>query len=335
METINPTGGTPYPFDAVRTAIVMSYRVNDMIADQVLPPTPQLLSPKFAYTKWEKDDAFKLPDARLGRKGKPGAVEFSGSQINDECEHYGLSDFVPQEDIDKAEVNLQQGGVITDPVDHASLGITHSLKLLREKRVADAVFNTANYDADYRAAVAGGSRFDDAASDPWGLLETAKTAMLNPPNIVVFGQEAWSKFRQHPKVLKAVHGNDGDSGLARRKDVADVLEVSQILVGRSRIDNAAPGQDANLIRAWGKFVALLYIDGVGGSMPGQSEMAVGANMERPSFGFTAVYKPLGVYTSMQGSRGIAGATEVVVRESCKEIISGGDGFGYLLSTVVD
>jgi len=321
----------------VRTAVVMSYRIDDMIADRVLPPTAPIDTAKFSYTKWDRADAFKAPDARLGRKGKASAVEFGGKQIVDECEHYGLTDFVPQEDVDKAEVNLRQGGVVTDPVANAAIGITHLLKLLREKRVADAVFDTAAYTAAYKTAVANGSRFDDAGSDPWGLLEGGMKTMLKRPNTIVFGQEAWSEFRRHPKVLKAVHGNDGDAGLASRKAVAEILEVSQLLVGQTRIDNAAEGQAENLVRAWGKYVAMLYIDGVGTSMGGedQANLPRGPNMERQGFGFTAVYKPLGVYSSMHGGRGIAGGTEVLVRESCKEVVSGGDGFGYLLSTVVD
>jgi len=41
-QTNSPTGGTPFPYDPVRSGIVMDYRIDDFIADEVLPMTPPL-----------------------------------------------------------------------------------------------------------------------------------------------------------------------------------------------------------------------------------------------------------------------------------------------------
>jgi len=276
----------------------------------------------------------------LGRKGRPAQVEFSGKQIVDETKHYALSDSVPVEDIDKAMLNRRLAGVEVDPVADAARGCAHLLALAREKRTADLVFNADSYHADFRLALANGNRFDDAATDVWGLLQTAKSKLFHRPNIIVFGQEAWNKFCVHPKVLKAVHGNDGDAGLASEMAVGKILGIPKVLIGASRADSAAEGQAENLGRLWGKSVAMLYVDSAdkmarNGGMKIGDRMNQGGTYKRPSFGFTAVYEPLSVYSQFNARMGIKGGHEIDVKESCKEVVSGKNGYGYYFSTVVD
>ncbi|MDD9822305.1 MAG: phage capsid protein [Gammaproteobacteria bacterium] len=343
MNTNSPSGATPFPFDPARTAIVQEYREKGMIADRVLPPTPPLGKTEFKYFKYKMEDAFVVPDAEMGRKGMPHEVEFEGEEVVDQCINYGLRDSVPQQDIDDAAATATSAMEWADPVDTAALFLTHLLKLNREVRVANLVFNTNSYGADYRMAVGNGSRFDDADSDPWSLLETGMNTPLQRPNIAVFGQEAWSKFRAHPKVLKAVHGNDGDAGLATRRAVAEELEVDEVLVGRSRIANNKEGQPLALKRAWGKSVALLYRGAfLGGGKPGGKPGSEGTmelemtttDRRNPTFGFTGIYLPLSVHSRFRSERGAKGEHEVLVRESCKEVVSGKE-FGFYFSTVVD
>ena len=76
--TISSTGATPFPYDPVRTAIALMYHERGMIADRVLPPAPRLSKPEFKYVTYDKSDAFVVPDARLGRRGEPREIEFSG-----------------------------------------------------------------------------------------------------------------------------------------------------------------------------------------------------------------------------------------------------------------
>lgn len=336
-QTNSPTGATPFPFDAVRTGIIMSFRIDDFIADQVLPMTPPLGTTKFSYTEWDRGDAFKIPDVRLGRKSKPNKVEYEGKQITDETEHHGLSDSVPQEDVDKAMLNRRLAGVEVDPIADAARGMKHSLMLAREKRVADLVFNTDSYEATHRTALANGSRFDDDGFNPWPLFATAKSKMLHSPNTVIFGEEAWSKFSTNPAVLKAVHGNDGDAGLASEMAVAKILGIRNLLIGKSRADTAAEGQAENLGRLWGKSVALLYLDpsaATTAARMGERAMPMGTE-KRPTFGFTAVYEGYSVYSGFDSRDGIKGSHVIDVKDSCKEVVCGKNGFGYYLSTVVD
>lgn len=336
-QTNTPTGGTPFPFDSVRTGIIMSYRIDDFIADMVLPATPPLPASKFSYTKWDRGDAFKIPNVRLGRKGKVNEVEYEGQQVVDETEHYGLGAAVPQTDVDAAMVNRRLAGVEVDPIADAARGVKHSLMLAREKRVADLVFSNDSYAATHRMALANGSRFDDAGFNPWPILVEAKSKILATPNTLVFGEDAWVKFSTNPYVLKAVHGNDGDAGVASEMAVAKILGIKRILVGKSRVDNAAEGQAENLGRLWGKSVAMLHLDPTAlsaGTRIGDQMIPSGTE-KRPTFGFTAAYEMYAVYTGFDPRRGLKGTHLVDVKESCKEVICGDDGFGYLFTTVVD
>ncbi len=339
--TITATGAIPFPHDPARTAIVQMYTEPGMIADRVLPPTPPLGKSEFKWFRHRVEDSFEVPDARLGRKGRPVEVEFEGEEVTDSTDHYALLDTVPQEDVDAAAATPTSASEWADPVDTAAIRLTHLLKLAREVRTADLVFGAASYGAGYKETLSAGDRFDAQAAQPLKTLEDALTTPIFRPNVVVFGQAAWSAFRQHKDVLAATNKQSGaESGLASRRAVAELLEVDEVLVGRSRVASSKPGQDLVLKRAWGKSVACLYRGAYGRSAaPGGeagSERAEGlqSDIARATFGFTAVYQPLGTYSRLNEGLGIRGATELIVRESSKEVVSGGTGFGYLISGAV-
>ena len=339
METITAAGAIPFPADPVRTAVVQMYLEPGMIADQALPPTPPAAAKEFEYVKFRPGDAFEVPDTRLGRKSTPNEIEIPGDLVQGATEHHGLTDAVPLEDRDTAAAN--QG--FPNPADTAVLLLTHLLKLAREVRTANAVFGAASYAAAFKTTLGANDKFDNDNSDPWGLLEDSINKPYFRPNTAVFGQEAWSKFRRHPSVLAATNRASGaKEGLARRADVAEQLEIDTLLVGRSRIASNAEGQDLALRRAWGDSVALIYRGAFNASgMPGGDAGSEGTGMppmlgdrRMPTFGFTQVYVPLEVRSRINEGIGIKGAEEIVVRESCLEVISGGDGFGYLISDVL-
>ena len=338
---ITAEGAIPFPHDPARTAIVQMYTEPGMIADRVLPPTPPLGKGEFKWFRYKIDDSFQVPDTRLGRKSMPTEVEFEGEEVTDATKHYGLRDSVPQEDVDAVGATGSSSREWASPVDTAAIRMTHLLKLDREVRVADRVFGADQYGTGYKETLSAEDRFDADGSDPLGTLEDALLTPVFRPNVVVFGQGAWSAFRQHKNVLAATNKQSGaEAGLASRRAVAELLEVDEVLVGRSRVASNREGQDLTLKRAWGKSVACLYRGAYGGSAtPGgqagsERQEGLVSDLGRATFGFTAVYVPLNAYSRFNQGLGIKGATELIVRESCKEVISGGTGFGYLISGVV-
>lgn len=336
-------GRIPFPSDPARTAIVQMHFEPGMIANRVLPPTPPLPKPTFKYDQYQVEDAFTIPDTRMGRRSRPNKVEFSREEVIDTTEHHGLSDSVPQEDVDEAVTpGLPAASQQADPRDDAVMFMTHLLTLAREKRVADLVFSPDSYATGYKATLAGNSQWSHAESNPWKNLLTALSKPILRPNIVVFGQEAWTQFRMNKQVLLALRRSEEAAvGLATRQEVADTLEVDEILVGSPHINTAAEGQAAVLSHAWGKSCACLYRGAYatsprpGGKLgsEGVSGMEMGSRLRRPTFGFTAVYRPLNVGSRFDQEPGIKGVYDLHVKESCKEVVAG-NRFGYLLSSVV-
>ena len=255
----------------------------------------------------------------------------------DKTEHFGLQGKVPVEDQDAAADER------SDPVDVEVLKLRRLLLLGREVRVSAKVSNPASYGADYRMALQNNANWDDDAADVIGHLETAMNTPIMRPNVAVFGQAAWSALRRHPKILKATNKASGaDSGLATRMAVAELLEIDEVLVGRTRVASSLEGQDLALKRTWGDIAAFIYrgaFEGVGapGGRAGSEAQEAGvddaltSSMEMETFGFSAEYLPLDVRTRFNEALGAKGVTQVVVRESRKEVICGGSAFGYLIT----
>ena len=336
---VGSAGAQTFPFDPIRTSVVQLYHEPGMIADRVLPLTPPLGSPAFHWFRYMLEDAFVVPDLRLGRKSRPNQVEFEGERVEDRTEHYGLEDQVPQEDIDVWDSMAGRAGKEnTGPSDMATLQMTRLLKLGREVRTSSLVFDSGSYEAAYQQDVAAADRFDkhgrvqgEQASDVLEVIEAALTRSILRPNVGVIGQEAWSALRRHPHVLAAVNRESGaENGMALPKAVGELLELDELLVGRSRVA-MSEGEPLQLRRAWGKHFALIYR----GSMPsGKVDGGLTTSTQMQTFGFTAVYQPLSVYSRYNEGWGIKGGMEIQVRESCKEVVSGGNGFGFLLRNVV-
>lgn len=313
----------PFVVNPELTAVALAYRNKAAIADLVLPRVT-VGTQEYKWTLFNKDERFTLPDTRVGRKGKPNEVEFGATEQTSTCYGYGLDDVVPQDDLDNARGANVGGGFRYDPLASAAQGITDLITLGREKRVADLVFDAANYPAANKETLSGTDQFSDFAnSDPIGKILAAMDAMFMRGNTIVMGRAAWTKLAQHPDIVKAVHGNSGDSGIARRQAVADLFEVDQILVGESYINSAKKGQTASFDRLWGKHLALLYLDS-------QVDATDGSRL---TFGWSAQWGSRFASTRPDPDCGLKGGQRVRVGEYMDEKIAAAD-VGYLFTNAV-
>ena len=317
----------PFDTQTAYTKIAMAVMVYGLIADMV---SPRVQSPfKFTYTKLTEEDQLTIPDARASRAAKLREVEFGSTDASDVTEDYGLISPVPERDIKEAKVQ----GLPYDPLQNATMSLAELMKLLREKRVADLVFDDAQYPAGYKTTLAGNAQWNVAASDPLTAILTAMDLPLVRPNTLVFGQETWTKFRQNSIIVEAVKstgagkanaGEGGAAGTVSMQQVADLFELDQVLVGRAQHQTANRGQDDAYSYLWGKHAALLSVNRSMGSM----------TTAIPSFTFTAEAMPMQVGTYIDRGRGIGqGSTIVKVSESCKEVVSWNKA-GYFFKNAV-
>lgn len=305
---------SPFPIDPDLTAIAVGYKNADYIADAVLPRVP-VNKQEFKYLEYPLDEAFTLHDTLVGRKGRPTEVNLTATEKTASTDDHGLEDAVPLADQSNADSRY-------DPQGRAVMKLTDYIALGREVRVANMVTTAANYAAGQKITLAGTSQFSDFAnSDPLGVIMAGLDACLIRPNIATMGQAVWTKIRQHPKVVKAVLGNAGDSGAASRQAVAELLELEEVLIGRSFMNTAKKGQAPIIARAWGKHIALSYRNKIGGT---EGEV---------SFGITAEWGGRVARSEMDGKIGLRGGTRIVVGESVKELLIAPNA-GYLIENAV-
>lgn len=302
--------GRPFPVNSVMVAIAIAYRNRILIADEVLPRLSPMSRQEFKYFAYDMVDGFTIPDTRVGRRSAPNEVSFSGTEVTDSTLDYGLDDPIPQVDIDSAEVGF-------DPRNHSVEQLTNLILLDREVRVSALVSSAANYDAANVTTLGATAQFSNTSADVLGIMEDGLNAPVMRPNVAIFGQASWSAFRRHPQVMKAVFGTYADAGMATRQQVADLLEVEKVLVGQARVNTARKGQAANLTRAWGDMVSLIYQD------------AMATNRNGTTYGFTAQYKTRLAGSERDGNIGLRGGERVRVGESVKEVVSA-KSLGYLI-----
>lgn len=301
-----------FPIDPQLTAIAIAYKNAAMIADEVMPRIGALSQEEFKYLKYSLEEGFTVPDTKVGRRGRPNEVSFSADEETSSTDDYGLDDPIPNSDIDSGGPTVVQ---------RSTEALTGLIDLDREMRVSRIVVDPDNYESSNVEALAAGERFDVAGSDPLKVLEEALNTPIMRPNTMTLGHNVWSALRRHPKVVKAVNKNSGDSGMVAREAVKDILELEELLVGQARANMARRGQPADLKRLWADDVAMHYLD------------KNADNRHGTTWGYTAPYKTRIAGQEFDGSIGLRGGQRVRVGESVKEVVSA-KALGFLLTNVI-
>lgn len=319
----------PFVVDPVLTAISIGYRnpASFRIADQVLPRA-SVGAEKFKWTEYPLTEAFNVPDAKVGRRGRVQQLEFGGTEQTSEVEDFGLESPIPYSDIDAAAEARARNVSTFDPEGHAAMMLTDTLQNIREVRVAGIVHTAANYSVGRKVTLAGNSQLSDYAnSDPIGVIKTGcEATLIFPPNTMVMGRAVWSKLSSHPKIVNAVKGNLTEEGIVTRAQLVEMFSeygISQILVGDAWYNTARPGQPVSLARAWGKHIALLHINPLATVSGGGI-----------TFGLTAEYGSRISGRIEDEDVGLQGGVRIRTGERVKELIVAKD-VGYFVENAVN
>ena len=311
------TAPAPFPITPELTAVAVAYKNGAMIADNVLPRVA-VGSQAFKYNKYPIGELLSPPDTEVGRKGKPNEVEFTATETPDATIDQALDDTVPIADI----LNARSQPGLPDPEMRAALGVTELIVLRREVRSAALVFAAASYGADNKVLLAGNDQWSDYVnSSPLTAIIDKLDTMMMRPNIAVLGRATFTKIAQHPKVCKAVFGNNTDAGMVTRRQLADQLELEELYVGEGWVNTAAKGQAVVKARVWGKHAAFLHRN-----MNADPQYGV-------TFGFTAQWGTRFGGSEYDGNVGMRGAQRVRVGESVKELITAND-LGFFFENAV-
>lgn len=309
----------PFTVNPTLSAIVIAYANRAMIADAVLPYVTAVGTREFRYTQFPQGEILTVPDTKVGRRGRPNTVEFSGTEATAKVNDYGLEDEIPQDDIDQGAA--AGNPALAGPVERATEWLAQLVGLDREVRVAGLVFNPATYAAANKVQLAGVSQWSDVASDPIAAIEESLEGVLMRPNVAVFGGQTWSQLRRHPRVVKAVNKTSGDTGLVSKEDFAEMFELDEVLVGRAFLNTAKKGQAQVLSRAWGKHAAFLHRDRLADRNRGVS------------FGYSVPFGMKIAGVREDANVGLRGGQVVRVGESVCELITASDAAYFFQDAV--
>lgn len=303
-----------YPIDPVLVAIFLAYTNKRLIANDVLFRVP-VGKQEFKWNEFAKGDSFTIPDTHVGRRSKTNEVHFGATEQTDSTKDYGLNSPIPNADI----IN---SGERFKPVDQAVVTIANLIALDREVRVANLVFDPANYGASNKIVLSGTAQFDDFDnSDPIGVIMDALDAMIMRGNEMTLGRQVFSKIIQHPDIVKATQKNSGDKGIAQRSAVADLFELDAVHVGEALVNASKPGQAVSLSRAWGKHISIQFVDRTASTQGGTT------------FGYSAEWGDPVASQREDPDIGLRGGVRVEAGESLKELIVA-DDLGYFIEDAV-
>jgi hypothetical protein len=309
----------PFPVDPVLTGIALAYRNEGYIADQVMPRVnPILGKEEFTYTRMTLAEGFTIPNTLVGRKSNPTEVEFTGTRVTGRTQDYGLDDVIPSNDM----ANAANG---YDPRAFAVEGLADLIDQDREQRVANTVFANATYPAANRVTLSGTAQWSDQTnSNPLNAILAALDIPVLRPNIAVFGQATWTQLRQHPRIVTAIFGQTANAGAVSRQQVAELLELDEIIVGKSFTNSARRGQAPVLQRLWGKHAAFLRRDLLATSAE---------ESNRITFGVTFQFGQRFAGAMEEPKIGLRGSTRVRVGESLSETVVANDVAYYFENAV--
>ena len=309
----------PFTIQPRLTAIAMAYRNQDLVADMLLPRV-RVDSPTFKYSKYALADGFTIPDTRVGRKSAVNQIDWTATEESASVSDYGLEDAIPNFDILAAQAAMSTQGVMPiDPEARSAQLLEDLVQLDRENRVATLMTTLGTYPSGNRTTLSGTSQWSDFTnSDPVQTILTALDVPVMRPNVLWMGQAVWTKFRSHPKVTAAIMAMGGNASvggtLVSREAVAALFELDEVIVGRSFLNSAKPGQTAVLARTWGKHAGLIY-----------RSPNVLSPLNNITFGITAQWgdKVAGTITNAPDI-GLRGGIKVRVGESVKELVTAND-----------
>lgn len=308
----------PFTISPDLTAIAVMYTQDTLIADKVLPRVP-VDAENFTYLKYPLAEGFTVPETRVGRRSAPNQVEFSALEVSDRTQDHGLDAPVPNKDINSWRKARDAGLTkAADPLMRATKQVTQLVMTRREKRAADLVLDSNNYAAANKVTLAGTSQWSDYSnSDPLTAIMTAMDSMVMRPNVGVLGRAVATKLQLHPKICKAVFGNNTDAGVVPISAIANLLGLEELLVGEGWLNVAAKGQAPNMQRIWGKHAVFM-------AQNKEADTQYGV-----SFGLTAQFGDRVAGTIEDSDIGLDGGVRARVGERVKELITANDlAYGF-------
>lgn len=249
-----------HPVDQILTSLVQEVVPSDnqLIADKVLET---IKVPERSGTLLvENTRNFMGAGAGLDIERAPGSSRasiggFDRTSQTFKAKIYSASDSIAMEDIFDSQYPGSEEGRIAKKV-------ARVMKLAREKRAADLLFGTANFNNN-NATAEFGSKFNAAGAEGLSFLHELKDTVFEAahginPDTLIFGRQLFRELARNPEVRGYV--GDSSAGIASGNRILndeaviavlrDVLGIPNIHVGQARQETAVPGATSSESYIW-------------------------------------------------------------------------------------
>ena len=234
--------------NAYLSEVARGYHNSELIAHYLFPTIESELE-KVDIFEFNKE-AFKIHDTERAIRSNSNVISPEGFKKHTTTltEHDLAYPIDYREEHEAKEVKLQV---------HATNVVTQGLLLKHEKQCADLVQDANNYGTDNKVVLSGTSQFNNPASDPVTVIDTAKNAICSnigqDPNTMVIGQEVWEKLKRHTALTGLL--SNSEHKILTLNHLKEIFEIENIVVGK------AVTVDENNVnrRIWGKNIILAYV----------------------------------------------------------------------------
>jgi hypothetical protein len=245
--------GRDLHIDALLSQMAIGYFQENGIAGLIAPVVP-VGKQGDMYSIFSRADALRTEDDKRSPGTEANKITRTISSDTYYAQNYALKYPVTLEDRANADPVFRQ-----NLIDNAAEYVLDKLLLGWEVRVAGIVNSTSNVGSS--AGVA--SEWDAAASsDPIGDIHTAMDNVQDltgqRPNRCIMGLDAWRSIRRNDQILNRIFGTNNGGGFPSTAQIANLLEIEQILVGAAYRNTANEAQAESLSKVWGDNVTVYY-----------------------------------------------------------------------------
>lgn len=249
-----------HPVDQILTSLVQEAIPSDdqLIADKVFETIR--IPERSGTLLLEETRNFMGAGAGLDLQRAPGSSRatiggFDRTSQTFKALIYAASDSIAMEDIFDSQYPGSEEARLAKKVSRV-------IKLAREKRAADLLFGTANFNDNNCTAEFGG-KFNAAGAEPLSDLHELKDTVFEAahginPDTMIFGRQVFRQLARNPEVRG--FAGSAAAGIASGERVLndevvigvlrDVLGIPNIYVGQARQDTAVPGATASESYIW-------------------------------------------------------------------------------------
>lgn len=243
--------------DPLLTRVARAYKNNMFIADQLFPRIPVENETGYYYV-YDKSSMRLEDDLRAGL-ARANRVDYGMS-----LESYGpLLEHSLEQGISVREKRIMGEEKARR---RATMNVMKKIQLRHEYMVASILKSTSLITQN--TTLTSTDKWSDAAnSDPIGDVKTARdtifaTGIAGSRLVLAMGYPVWSALEVNQKLINRM-GTATDRTVLTRQQVASILGVDEIVVGRALYDTANEGQTSSLSYVWGNDAILLLMNGEG------------------------------------------------------------------------